>query len=513
MSVWVAGLLIAWAAADLGRARAVRAARGAALLIGAGCSLWAILAALRGARGFEVHAGQGNPNWLGLLLAVCLPLSLEWTASRVVRGSVATASAACALTLAEVTGLALSHSRVAWVAAGVTFLWMATSAIRAGLVRLVVSHRGRRGSSVVAIVVAFIVAGTAWGASRAATHHPGGSPEDVSARTSLQGRTWIWQESAAAAVRSPPWGVGLGRFGHAFLTEQGDALQALRPAVAARQFINATTAHQEFLQVAVESGPLATVLLAAALVAAFRGHAARRWIGGSGAVLALGVTCLADSPLRQPAIVLVMALVLGAQHRTLAGTPWGRGRGVLRRGALIFGTCAAAWLATGSTRAWLSTRMRTHALYCDPEARMGWMVRAAATDPTSGEANLALGLEQLARGRPDDALTSLRRSQNDLADIAVPAAMGEGHLALGRYPEAARDFEAALRWHPGFVRASIGLAEAERLLGHYPEAESHALIAATVAPGDARVAEALDRIREARMDAPADASGLLLEGE
>jgi len=199
----------------------VEVARLAAAWIGSVSALAALVQRLVGAQGIAVHGGQGNPNWLGLVLAVALPLTVD--------AALAAAGARRRLLLGgcvvQLGGLLLSGSRVGWIALA--------------LVALVAAVGRRRRRWGVALVATAGLAATLWIAGR-------GEKPLVEA---WAGRVQIWTATARAASVSQPFGVGLGDFGEAYLAQQGRVLSVLTPGQAARRFINATTAHGDWLQV------------------------------------------------------------------------------------------------------------------------------------------------------------------------------------------------------------------------------------------------------------------------
>jgi tetratricopeptide (TPR) repeat protein len=491
LAPWIAAAGLAAAAARLGEGGAVRVARLAGAVVGGGASLLAIGAFARGGRGFDLHGGQGNPNWLGLLLAVCLPLTIDAAASLArERRSIVTAVAAI-LGLAEAFALYLAHSRVAWCATLLALLFVVVAHLR---------DRGRRrlavGAASAALGLAILVASASSSPARADVN---AISNDVPAGVSIAGRAWIYRVALTASGRALPFGQGLGRFGHAFLDAQGDALRPLPPAEAARRFVNATTAHDDLLQAAVESGPIAALLLAAAVVAAAAAHARGRWLAGAAVFVALGVTMLGDSPLRQPAVVIVVGLVIGALPARGARIrlPFAARRaGLLALGALM------SWNLATCARAWIATTIRTAARESAPAVRLRELARSAAIDRGSGEALLDLGLAELAVGDAEAAIRHLERSRALLANVGTDVALGEALLASDDAERALAAYRRALARNPGSARAHAGVAEASRSLGRLDEAEQAATVARSLLPGDARIRALLDRIREARMDAP-----------
>jgi len=485
LATWVGAVACGAAAAQAGRASAIRTARTAAILTGGACAVWALAAFAFGARGFAVHAGQGNPNWLGLLLATTLPLSLESAVAQFRRTELSPRKslALAALASLQIAALYASHSRVAWVAAAVAGTWLAWCARR-------VPGAARAGAAILALG-AILTAGIVVLERAPRTPHPltssapVASPEDVPAPRSLEGRLWIAKQSLRAARDAGPLGAGLGRFGHVYLDAQGAALARLDVRAAARRFVNAGTAHDEPLQVAVESGPLAALLLLAALALAFRDARRARWHAGSAVLVATAISMLGDSPLRQPATCLVVALVMAA---CTTGRRMPAGPSARRSFAFACGLALLAGLLLWSTRAWLSTHYR------------GTPALALRLDPDSADAQLAQGLEELALGRPKAALPRLERANHLGGALAARLAIGEAWLARDAPEEAREALRAALVWHPGSLRARIAMAEAERRLGHLDEAERHSRAAHAVSPGDPHVAELVSRLSEARMD-------------
>ena len=493
LAPWLAAAGLAAAAARLGQGGAVRAARLAGAVVGGGASLLAIGAFARGGRGFDLHGGQGNPNWLGLLLAVCLPLTIDaaWSLARARRTR--PLAVAATLVLVEAVALYLSHSRVAWCATLVALVFAVVVHLR---------DRARRRlalgavAAALALALAVLVAAAAQPPARADVD---AISSDVPAGMSIAGRAWIYRAALAASGRALPLGHGLGRFGHAFLDAQGESLQRLPPAEAARRFVNATTAHNDVLQAAVESGPLAALLLAAAVVAAAVAHLRGGWLAGAAVFVALGVTMLGDSPLRQPAVVILAALALGALPRRGARV---RLPFAARRAALVALGALMSWSLTASVRSWIATTVRVAARESAPSARLRELARSASIDRGSGEAWLDLGLAELALGDAEPALRHLERSRGLLANVGTDIALGEALLASDDAERALAAYRRALARNPGSARAHAGVAEAQRALGRLDQAEEAATVARNLLPGDARVRALLDRIREARMDAP-----------
>ncbi len=491
LATWCGAAVIGFTAARDDALDARRAAQIVALFVAAIVSAWALFAFAMGHRGFGVHAGQGNPNWLGMLLAIALPLSLDWPVGR---GRVL-AMAAVAI---EVPALFVSHSRVGWAAAGIAAVLVVGSAAFA-----------RRREAVLMIVSLGI--GCAFAGAIAATERPKGAVARTSVAAevvdaadrqteatpvrSWEGRVWIWRNAIDAARTSMPMGVGLGGFGHAYLDAQGKRLAALQPRSAARHFVNATTAHQDFLQIAVESGPLAVLALVACLSLATLALLRAGWIQGAASLVAFAIAMMGDSPMRQPGPCVLVCLVL-------FGLPKGEGRAPLRwsRILIVSVLLAHAGLLAVATQQWLVSRLLTAAERADPRKREILLSRATSLAPRSGEAQLARGLHLLALGQGSESFISLMKSDDQLANAGTRTAIGEARLVEGS-SVAADGFHSALQWHPGSLRARMGVAEAYRRTGKLALAEEHARIAVSLAPGESRAVELLESILAERIDA------------
>jgi tetratricopeptide (TPR) repeat protein len=497
LATWVGGATLALTVRSRGLRTTILAARGTALGLGTITSLWTTVSWARGLRGLALHGGQGNPNWLGLLLAVTLPLSLEaacaWREHP--RGRTL---AALGATL-QLWALWMSHSRVAWIAATLAVLVLVAAARAQG------TSMVRRWIAAAVAVLAVALAVASIRASSSSLELPSSEPASAEATPldSLRGRLFLARVSARAAVHAAPFGVGLGGFGHAYLAAQGEVLGTMAPREASRRFLNATTAHDEWLQVAIESGPLALALLAGCFGFGIVALHRRGLHGGSASLVACAVCALGDSPLRQPAIAVVVALVLAAipgrlRARSAAIRRPREQQRMILEGALLL---ACALLLSVSVRSWLSARLRTAAIEAQPADRLALLGRSARIDPGSGESALDLGLARLEAGDPDGALVELMRARRLMANMGTSIAIGNAELALDRPDLAEVSYREALSFHPGSMRARTNLADALRRLGRFDEADREAAVALQLSPGDARIQALIDRIHLERMDA------------
>lgn len=317
---------------------------------------------------------------------------------------------------------------------------------------------------------------------------------DAPLGVALDGRAWIYRVGLGAAAGSLPLGAGPGRFASAYLDEQGRRLRDLPPRTAARRFLNATTAHNDWIEVAVESGAIGLALLAGVLGSALFVCARRDrrggWRAGGAALVALGVCMTGDSPLLQPAIVAILALLLAAMPRTLRiGTAATRGLGA----AVLLG---AALLLAPAVSTWLGERLLSSARRADPVERAVLLGRAARLDPRSGELALERGLDALLQEDAAAALPELLRSRGLLANVGTEVAIGNAELLLGQDAAAAESYRRALRLHPGSFRAHANLAVVLGRLGDLAHARAHLWIARSLSPGHKKLAAMEQQLAE-----------------
>jgi hypothetical protein len=466
VATWGAGATLIAAGSFISEADRRRSVGLVSALIGGISGLIAVVQVCLGARGIYVHAGQGNGNWLGLMLAVTLPLAADELVRTWSRRAVASWLCVVGVGLQSI-GLILSHSRVAWAALAVALLaWILST-------RLSLSRR----------LFAVTAAACLFGAI--------GSPTDAEVGTAWQGRVWIWKTSASVATEDFPLGTGMGRFPHRFLEVQGTKLTGMEPNVASRTFANATTGHNEFVQIAAELGPLGLIMFVVALGASVLSARRSRWAGAVASLVALAVCAWGDSPLRQPAIVGVFGLLIGAlPARTALNLVW------LKRAAVV-GALASAVTLAGSVSTWMSSRWQTRARSEPAEEAIVTLQRATRADPTSGEAALALGLAWLEVADTARAIGQLERSKARLANVGTEIALGNAFLRASRVAEAVDAYERAIALHPGAFRAHANLGEALRLMGRLDDAGKHLAIARSLWPGSPHLPELEERLKDA----------------
>jgi tetratricopeptide (TPR) repeat protein len=447
LAPWLIAALGTLPLAGMSERRALARRFAQLILTGAGA-----IALVQWARGNIPHGGQGNPNWLGLTTAVCLPFAIADTKKRILE---------CIPIALGIFALAVGASRAAWVGLAVS-----------GLVFL----RGRWRLSVAPLAVLLAIAAWRGGLLSAAS-----------------GRLWIAGASWRAGVDALPLGTGLGGFSFAYLDAQAALLAPLDPTEAAHRFLNATTAHNDALQLFVEGGPVAVLLGLAAFASCLGvGRTA------SAAALAIGVASLGDSPLELPAVAIAVAFI-AADSRMLT-------EGRLDR---AIGGCAlavAALILPGTIRRYAAEHVWHQADALPIDQRIAALKRAARLDPTDGEARLALGLARLETDDdPHRALHDFADASAWLADVGAIIAAGNARLALGDPRAAAAAYREALRLDPGSFRARLNLVEALRRAGDLDEAESQLRIARRLQPNHPKLTQIAEQLRRARVESESGA--------
>lgn len=479
---WIAGAALIASASFLQDKDRKTVAGLASLLVGGGAALIALVQLLTGARGIFVHGGEGNANWLGLLLAVSLPLATDCVGRAWKDASPWLRATGVASVALQSVALLLSHSRVAWIALALALIaWM--MATRTSLAK-------RAAAVVCALALVVVVAWTGRGAPSAAVD----GPADVQVGTAWEGRVWIWQTSATVARNALPLGTGMGRFSQRYLEEQGARLGQVDPKTASRRFANAQTAHNDWIQVLAETGPLGLVLLAIGWLWAVHSSWRMRWGASVASLVALAVCAWGDSPLHQPAIVALLCLLLGALpaqwQLKLPAFRWG----------LVAASVGTALLLAAATSGWIASRWITRARTETSEQSLLTLQQARRVDPRSGEAAFALGIAWLEAGNPQLAIQHLEESKPMLANVGTDIAIGNAFMQASRYASAVDAYRSAIALHPGAFRAHANLAEALRVSGRLDEARHHLAIAKALWPGNPHLPELEERLRESSRD-------------
>jgi tetratricopeptide (TPR) repeat protein len=481
LALWLAGFGVALGSLEFPLAKRVDAVEWMSAAGGAGSAAYALAQAAGGARGVFLHGGQGNADWLGLWLAATLLPTLALLRKTFAAGNRARWVIGASLAF-QLVGLALARSRVAWFALGLGLLLLAAVAFRK-------AEGARRRVAAAALVL--IPVSTAI----ALAIVPRAIPRLSAAWT---GRTGIWSVALQIAVESAPIGAGLGSFARHFLDLQGARLQSLEVADAARAFVNAGRAHSDWLELFAESGPVAPLLLGSALFFAAREHfkAQRAELGAALAVLA--VAMVADSPLRQPAIVLVLGGILAATSA--------RPRVVPLRWVAPLLLVASSLLLAVSVSAWLGERLVSRAAQASADERRSLLERAARLDPRSGVASLEYGLALLESGRPEHALRELESSRALLPDVGTDVAIASAELALGRPSFARNALLRALAKNPGSFKARVNLAALELEQENLEQARRHLQAARSLYPGSPRLPPLVEALRRAELEAQTQVS-------
>lgn len=444
VSLMAAGvLMVTLAQLDARREIAHRCAQ---LIVGAS-AMATLLMAVHGS-GMELHGGHGNPNWLGIVLACNLAVLYQHrTRADAIVG------------VLGLIALLLSQSLTAWVALLVAWLFI-------GRVPFGGSRRWKL------LVIAPVVAVVWWG------------------REALLGRWWIWKASAHAATTSPLYGQGEGSFHEAFLSAQGHTLAALPLRDASLRFTNATSAHNDAMQLLVVGGVVAVLLFALTLRLAGRrgrpGHVAYR-----GTVLVFAVTTLADHTLALPAALLPLCFAA-------ADTPALRARRLdpLLLAAPVIATIV---LLMSATTTWLSERAVADARQAPFDQRLGHIDRALRYR-SHGEAQLIAGQVWLEMGHPDRALDHLLRSRELLPNLGTDVSIGNAYMQLDQAGSASAAYRRALRRHPAYFRAHANLVESLRRQGDFEGASAHLSAARQLQPHHPKLAVMSERLRRSIID-------------
>jgi tetratricopeptide (TPR) repeat protein len=456
-------LLLAWAGSGalaivLGAVseseRRALAGRAAAIMIaissGAAAVSWML-----GARGIAVHGLMGNPNWLGLVVAVAMPLAVGHLAHTTNHERTL-----IVVSLAlGVFGLMLGGSRVAMVGL-------------AGAALTLPMPRRRR-----AVALGAAAAGT-------------GALIAIGGLTSLRGRIWLGQVGIDAWLERPFRGHGLGGFGDAFLTAQGPRLAAMDVERAAQHFLYATNAHNDWLQLGIEGGVVALGLALVTFAVALLDLRDARWRAGMASLVVVAITMLGDAPLRQPAIALLLAFPLACSRRLAAR----------RRDLAMPAICllaAVVLLPSAGTR-WLAERTAARARDASPEDRLATLQKARRIAPDWSAPRLALAVTLLELGDGRAALEAL--DEAPMTGLAPRLARGHARMLLGDHPGAVDAYQAALAIHPGSFRAHTNLAEALRRRGDLDAAAEQLRLATVLQPHHPKLTALAERIRRDRID-------------
>lgn len=462
-------------------------------------SLFTYVQAARGGRGIALHGGQGNPNWLGLLLALSIPLTLEFALAQKKQAKRRWFWPLLFLTLFQIPALLLSHSRVAWIALGAGLL---TALLLTLFAPPKNPFRRRAGFFLGGIAILFFCIAISSYLQKAPEEQPQARTAeeergDVPIQQAWQGRLWIWRAGLDAAWESPWIGRGIGAFPRAYLEAQGLRLQKLPPREASRRYTNAVTAHSDWIESAATAGLPALLALAAALGLAFYQYAKLKHRPlAAGAVVCAALCMAGDSPLHQPAFVLPFSLLLSG-----APLPSTQKSFRISNKIVLIVFALSALLCGRALQHYLCVRALTAAKAAAlPSLQRGLLQKAVRLDPRDGEAALLLGELELNQGHPGAAVVLLSNSFKWLANPGTLIALGRAHAENGSGDRAARAYQQALEFNPASFHAHIGLALALSASGKWREAQSHLDSARTIFPGHPRLQEATEQVRRRRID-------------
>ncbi len=395
--------------------------------------LWDLLAGAG-----DPSGSLGNPNYLASYAAAGLPLAAvsgrwalrrEWPRQEL-----------GFLLLVGLCGLGLSALVLVWS----TGSRAAASAAALGLAVLG-AFRWRRWGT--AALLALVVAGGVLGATRW--------------RSGVRSRLFLKRITLRLVAEHPLRGHGPGAFPFAFPEAQAKML-AERPGDRGL-WTNARHAHDDLLELLLEQGLVGVVLLAILGLGAWhrRGGRLDAWsAAAAGGLVALGVTSLAEAIFRQPAHLALGAALAGlvfAGDRSGAGdsgeewesaalgrwpaqAPWAVFVLLVLGAVVWFGASHVAERRVASALGTARTSSRAELLG-----------RVASWAPRPGRVRFYRGLALLEAGRAQDALRELDRARGDFRDLALELAVGNALFALGKYREAARQFERVCWLHPRFV--------------------------------------------------------------
>ena len=445
------------------------------------CTFAVVTLALTGAIAVAQHlghravdGGHGNPNALGLVVVVCLPLALDtaalrWRAARSA-GLTRGVQRALVMALAACAGFALvvSQSRTAWLALGVAAMVFSQGKWRILSIPLFV------GLGAAALRGDLVRAGA--------------------------GRVHLAQVGLRAALDAAPLGGGLGAFPFAYLEAQSGVLAGETPVAAARLFLHAVTPHGDWLGLLVVGGVLGMGL---ALACAWGAAARTRGRPAEAAtLLVVAIAALGDDALVLPAVTVCVALTVSACRADEACHSGGIGS-VPRR--------AIPWLLVGASALFLPVVVRRYAsqrcihlaerVETDTEAHQMWLARARRIDPTDGEAALVSGLAFLAEGDSTQALVELHASDVRLANVGTKIAIGNAELGLDRPLLAVAAYREAARLDPGSFRAHANLVYAYTTMRAFDAAEAELSVARSLQPHHPKLARMADGLMRSRMDA------------
>jgi O-antigen ligase/Tfp pilus assembly protein PilF len=416
----------------------------------------------------KIFGTFGNPNFLSAFLAACLPLALTASlgpgpaAARILTGI------ACAVIPA---GILVTGTRGSMLAAVVS------SAV---VLAYGFTHRRALGwpaRGPLALAGALLLAGgvvlvvSRWGTGAFNLSSRFASPSDP-ASLSIRKRVLYWKTSWEMIRAHPLAGWGPGTYRLNFLDNQ--AIILARPENASFIPIPGVTlnAHNDYLELWVESGPFALAIFLALIAAAVagglrnigRGVEPGFLLGLLGGFVSLAIVALVCFPLHRAATTLLFWAFAGM----IAAAPEGE-RGRIRVRApraisvlLLAVSCVALYLAARSSL----VRMRAEAWF-DRGFRMSdkkrwhdavrFYRRGLAIYPRDGEARTNLGLALFQVKKWDEAIAAIQEGFHEVRDFNGHLAIADAFNEKGDMARAIEEYRRVLFLNPGDGRAMNNL--------------------------------------------------------
>lgn len=203
---------------------------------------------------FPVVASMGNPNFLAEYLVLALPAAVSWMAWRGRYGALRIIVVLVGLTVY------LTYSRLAWFALAVCMIAIIAAAPW--------KKRLKIGGSFLLLIC---VTGAFF-----AHHYTSGSTKseriirsfDMSDAAPLFERRVIYRSALAMVEDAGIFGMGPGMFGYRYLAYQGDYIRANNNKLSRHHCVDLDHAHNDYMEIVVDSGYLAVALYIALIIAA-----------------------------------------------------------------------------------------------------------------------------------------------------------------------------------------------------------------------------------------------------
>jgi len=427
----------------------------------------------------------GNPNFLGELLAVLLPLVL----------SLCLSSASRALSIFW-AGLTLGSAFLIWVSGSRGALLGAAG----GIVFLFFLDRGKGHlrKSVFLVVAALVLLssslfmeGTRKGFFRTWQKVAAiSSPAEGSA-----GARQLWWRISLEMIRAHPlWGTGTGTFREAypiyqrrFFQDPASAPWVPKVAAAWRDNYNATVEapHNEYLHIGAEMGAVGILLYSAFIWLLLKGSISRRAIpqpswrnGCSAGCLAIFVASFFGFPLHLPSTGLIFAMMAGLLI-SCGGIPSEENERE-RKGDPLFGTllvllaCLALLQLIHQGKVFASGRHLYqaigHQLSRKVDRSLDELSEAKRLNPKDPEIDYWLGSTYLSLGRLDLAQDRLQRAKSSFNSPRLYLTLGSILSDLRRLPEAEALYREGIETYPGLAPLHSGLGAFYGRIQRYEEA-------------------------------------------